>query len=82
MDKNRLFMQNLVADEVPWHRMTTAYGRETKFTEYFKSLYDMSDMTAVRTALTEITVNIEHQSTFWHSTPFTILILTPESYIS
>lgn len=44
MDKNRLFMQNLVADEVPWHRMTAAYGRATKFPEYFKSLYDMSDM--------------------------------------
>lgn len=76
MDKNRLFMQNLMADEVPWHRITTAYGRATKFPEYFKSLYDMSDMTAVRTALTEITVNIEHQSTLWHSTPFTILLLT------
>lgn len=44
MDKNRLIMQNLMTDEVPWHRMTTAYGRATKFTEYFKSLYDMSDI--------------------------------------
>lgn len=44
MDKNRLFMQNLMTDEVPWHRITTAYGRATKFPEYFKSLYDMSDM--------------------------------------
>lgn len=44
MDKNRLIMQNLMTDEVPWHRMTTAYGRATKFPEYFKSLYDMSDM--------------------------------------
>lgn len=44
MDKNRLIMQILMTDEVPWHRMTTAYGRATKFPEYFKSLYDMSDM--------------------------------------
>lgn len=44
MDKNRLIMQILMTDEVPWHRMTTAYGRATKFPEYFKSLYDMSDI--------------------------------------
>lgn len=69
-------MQNLMTVEVPWHRMATAYGRATKFPEYFKSLYDMSDMTAVKTALTEIIVNIEHQSTLWHSTPFTIILLT------
>lgn len=76
MDKNRLFIQNLMTDEVPWHRITTAYGRATEFPEYFENLYDMSDMTAVTMALTEITANIEHQSTLWHSTPFTILFLT------
>lgn len=69
-------MQNLMADEVPWHRITTAYGRATQFPGYFKSLYEMGDMTAVKTALAEITTNIEHQSTLWHSTPFAVIFLT------
>lgn len=65
IDKNQSFIQNLNVDEVPWHRITAAYGRATEFPEYFKIMYDMKDMAAVKTALNEITSNIEHQSTLW-----------------
>lgn len=72
---NIIYMQTLKIDEVPWRRLTTAYGRATEFPKYFKIISDMSDCTAVKDALNEITGNIEHQETLWHSTPFAMIFL-------
>lgn len=75
MDSNQLFMQNLRVDEVPWHRIPTVYGRATKFPEYFKILFDMRDKREVEMVLKEVIINIEHQETFWHATPFSMIFL-------
>lgn len=72
---NIIYMQTLKIDEVPWRRLTTAYGRASEFPKYFKIISDMSDCTAVKDALNEITDNIEHQETLWHSTPFAMIFL-------
>lgn len=75
MDKTQAYMQNLKMEEVPWHRLSTAYGRATVFPGYFNTLWDMADLEAVQTALSEIVSNIEHQDTLWHSTPFAMIFL-------
>lgn len=75
MNKNQTYIQHLQAEDVPWHRLDTAYGTAADFPAYFHTLWNMSDPIAVREALTEIQSSIEHQSTLWHSTPFTMIFL-------
>ena len=75
MDKNQIYMQNLKLEDVPWHRITTAYGRATNFPDYFQTIWKMEKKKEVQIALEEITYNIEHQSTLWHATPFAIIFL-------
>ena len=62
-------------DEIPWHRITTTYARATDFPKYFDVLWQMSDMKEVDKAGREIEINIEHQSTLWHVTPFAMIFL-------
>lgn len=76
MVKNQTYIQNLEIDKVPWGKISTAYGRATKFPKYFDTLWNMTDMAMVKTALYEVSSSIEHQSTLWHSTPFAIIFLT------
>ncbi len=75
MDQNLLYIQNVNMNEIPWHRITTTYGRATKFPQCFKSICDMEDIVIVKNALNEVTSNIEHQSTLWHATPFAMIFL-------
>lgn len=75
MDKNKEYIGNLKVEDVPWHRITTTYGRATDFPEYFKVMWDMEDKTKVQAALYEVTSNMEHQSTLWHATPFAMIFL-------
>lgn len=75
MDKNQTYMQNLKLEDVPWHRITTAYGRATNFPDYFQTIWKMEKKKEVQIALQEITSDIEHQSTLWHATPFAIIFL-------
>lgn len=76
MDTNQEFIQNLKVKDVPWHRLTTAYGRATDFPKYFDVLWAMEDLEEVKNALKEIIWNIEHQSTLWQATPFAMVFLT------
>lgn len=69
------YIQNLKMEDIPWNRLTTAYGRATDFPEYFKTLQEMKDMDEVNHAYGEIISNIEHQGTLWHSTAFSIVFL-------
>jgi len=69
-EENRKYILSLDVQSVPWHRLTTAYGRATDFPVYFSVLQKMNDMKAVKESLYELTTNMEHQSTLWHSTPF------------
>ncbi len=75
MDKTTAYIQNLKLEEVPWHRLSTAYGRAVDFPEYYNTIWDMADLASVKTALTEILSDIEHQGTLWHSTPFAMIFL-------
>lgn len=75
MDKSRAYMQSIKMEEVPWHRLATAYGRATDFPKYFNVIWDMADLASVKEALSEILSNIEHQGTLWHSTPFAMIFL-------
>lgn len=74
-DHNERFIQTVQIDEIPWHRITTTYARATDFPKYFNVLWQMSDMKEVDKAGREIEINIEHQSTLWHVTPFAMIFL-------
>lgn len=75
VDHNERFIQTVQIDEIPWHRITTTYARATDFPKYFDVLWQMSDMKEVDKAGREIEINIEHQSTLWHVTPFAMIFL-------
>ena len=75
MADNNNFIQTVKSDEIPWQRLTTAYGRATGFPQYFDILSKMEDLEAINNAGEEIAINIEHQSTLWHSTPFALIFL-------
>ena len=75
MTDNNSFIQTVKSAEIPWHRLTTAYGRATGFPEYFDVLSKMEDLEAINNAGEEVAINIEHQSTLWHSTPFALIFL-------
>ena len=74
-EENRKYILSLDVQSVPWHRLTTAYGRATNFPVCFSVLQKMNDMKAVKESLYELTTNMEHQSTLWHSTPFGMVFL-------
>lgn len=75
-EENRTYITTLKVHDVPWHRLTTAYGRGTDFPAYFETLVKMDDLDSVKSALYALTTNMEHQSTLWHVTPFGIVFLS------
>lgn len=75
MDRNKLYIKKVQIDEIPWHRLTTTYSRATQFPKYFKTIDAMQNLQEVKNALKEVAINIEHQSTLWHATPFALIFL-------
>lgn len=75
MDKNLQYIQHVKIEDLPWNRLTTAYVRATAFPEYFATIENMSNKSKVKSALREILRNIEHQSTLWRATPFSMIFL-------
>ncbi len=75
MDKNQAYVQNVTIEEVPWHRITTAYDMASDFPEFFNEIWAMDSLASVKDALSEIMNDIEHQGTLWHSTPFAMIFL-------
>ena len=76
MDENKKYIQNVKIEDVPWDRLSTAYGMAARIPGYLNDIWDMKNMGTVKTALSFIEENIEHQATLWHSTPFTMIFLT------
>ena len=74
-EENRSYIKALRVSDVPWHRLTTVYGRATAFPEYFAVLEEMRDADSVREAFEELGYNVEHQDTLWHATPFASVFL-------
>lgn len=75
-ENNKIYISSLDIKDVPWHRLTTAYGRGTDFPTYIETLQKMKSMGKTKNALHEITINLEHQSTLWHTTPFAMIFLS------
>ena len=68
-------IETVKVSDIPWHRLTTTYGRATDFPAHFEVLWDMKDVDAIDAAGEELAQNIEHQSTLWHATPFALIFL-------
>jgi len=73
---NQAYISTLDIHDIPWHRLTTAYGLGTDFPTHFETLMKMNDLEQVKSALYELTTNMEHQSTLWHATPFGMVFLS------
>ena len=69
------YIETVQISDIPWHRLTTSYGRATDFPTELDVLWKMESIDAVDVAGEEIALNIEHQSTLWHSTPFALIFL-------
>ena len=69
------YIETVKVSDIPWHRLTTTYGRATDFPTHLEVLWDMKDVDALDAAGEELAQNIEHQSTLWHATPFALIFL-------
>ena len=69
------YIETVKVSDIPWHRLTTTYGRATDFPAHLAVLWDMKDVDAIDVAGEELAQNIEHQSTLWHATPFALIFL-------
>lgn len=69
------YIETVQISDIPWHRLTTSYGRATNFPTELDVLWKMESIDAVDAAGEEIALNIEHQSTPWHATPFALIFL-------
>ncbi|MBS5765849.1 MAG: hypothetical protein KHW41_07340 [Veillonella sp.] len=68
-------IETVKVSDIPWHRLTTTYGRATDYPAHLEVLWDMTDVDAIDAAGEELAQNIEHQSTLWHATPFAMVFL-------
>ena len=69
------YIENVKVSDIPWHRLTTSYGRGTDFPNQFDVLWKMDSIEDVDAVGEDIALNIEHQSTLWHATPFAMIFL-------
>ena len=69
------YIETVKVSDIPWHRLTTTYGRATDFPAHLEVLWDMKNVDAIDVAGEELAQNIEHQSTLWHATPFALIFL-------
>ena len=69
------YIETAQISDIPRHRLTTSYGRATDFPKELDVLWKMESIDTVDEAGKEIALNIEHQSTLWHSTPFALIFL-------
>ena len=74
-DSTLCYIENVKVQDIPWHRLTTTYKRATDLPKCFEILNDMNDKDAIEMAGEEIAMDIEHQSTLWHATPFACIFL-------
>ena len=69
------YIETVKVSDIPWHRLTTTYGRATDFPAELDVLWNMESMDSVDAAGEALELNIEHQSTLWHATPFAMIFL-------
>lgn len=71
----QIYIETVQVSDIPWHRLTTTYGRATDFPTELDVLWSMKSIDAVDAAGEALAMNIEHQSTLWHATPFAMIFL-------
>ena len=71
----QIYIETVQVSDIPWHRLTTTYGRATDFPAELDVLWNMESMEAVDAAGEALELNIEHQSTLWHATPVAMIFL-------
>ena len=47
-ESNLKYIQNVKVEDIPWHRLTTAYKRATDFPKYFDILFKMRSICGQR----------------------------------
>ena len=71
----QIYIETVQVSDIPWHRLTTTYGRATDFPTELDVLGNMESIETINAAGEELAQNIEHQSTLWHATPFAMIFL-------
>ncbi|MDE5770032.1 MAG: hypothetical protein K2I06_00170 [Ruminococcus sp.] len=74
MDNIKDYVKSLNIDDIPWHRMVTAYETAEKYPEYLRILDEMKDLDEVKMAWNSIS-DFEHQSTLFTPAPFALVFL-------
>ncbi len=69
------FIDQLTLEGVPWHRLTTPYGRGDELPKLLKDLSSLNNRESVESSVRKISHLIEHQGTLWHVTPFATVFL-------
>ena len=69
------FIDQLTVEGVPWHRLTTPYGRGDELPKLLKDLSSLKNRESVESSVRKISHLIEHQGTLWHVTPFATVFL-------
>lgn len=69
------FIDQLTLEGVPWHRLTTPYGRGDELPKLLKDLSSLKNRESVESSVRKISRLIEHQGTLWHVTPFATVFL-------
>lgn len=69
------FIDQLTLEGVPWHRLTTPYGRGDELPKLLKNLSSLKNRESVESSVRKISQLIEHQGTLWHVTPFATVFL-------
>lgn len=69
------FIDQLTLERVPWHRLTTPYGRGDELPKLLKDLASLKNRESVESSVRKISHLIEHQGTLWHVTPFATVFL-------
>ena len=52
------YIETVKVSDIPWHRLTTTYGRATDFPAHLEVLWDMTDVDAIDAAGEELAQNI------------------------
>ena len=69
------FIDQLTLEGVPWHHLTTPYGRGDELPKLLNALSSLRSQESVDSTVRKISHLIEHQGTLWHVTPFATVFL-------
>ncbi|MDE7104995.1 MAG: hypothetical protein K2O36_03855 [Ruminococcus sp.] len=74
MDSIKEYIKSLNIEDIPWHRMVTAYGTAENYPEFLSTLDSMQNIKEMDEALNNIS-DFEHQSTMFTPAPFALVFL-------